>query len=173
MNNKEAKQRVTLSLSTTMRANFEGRDYAEMWEIFAYAGDARTGGPLVLDADPTRPGVDAVSHPGISNVENYVTLGGQLGIGAELGEKVRFGASLALSHDQSHIISFTDAGVDKATCRNGQSPPACEIMSNEVVDPGSDEVNPLHVPTVDQVGKRYRLDGADDFVFMVDVRVLL
>jgi hypothetical protein len=172
VNNLEAKQRVTLELSTSMRANFEGRAYSEMWEVFSYAGDARTGGALVLDADPTRPGVDALSHPGISNVENYITLGGRLGVGAELGEKVRFGASIALSHDQSHIISFADAGVDKATCRNGQVPPSCEIDSNEVVDPGTDEVNPLHVTTIDQVGRRYRLDGADDFLFLVDARIL-
>ncbi|HUH00440.1 MAG TPA: hypothetical protein VML75_00515 [Kofleriaceae bacterium] len=171
-NDKESKQRVSLELSTSLRANFEGRAYSEMWEIFSYAGDARTGGPLVLDADPTRPGIDALSHPGISNVENYLTLGGRVGIGAQLGEKVRFGASVALTHDQSHLISFADAGVDKPTCRAGQVPPACEVSSNEVVDPGTDEVNPLHVQTIDQVGGRYRLDGADDFLFLVDARVL-
>jgi hypothetical protein len=69
-------------------------------------------------------------------------------------------------------LTFADAGVDKPTCRNSTTPPACEVVQNDVVDPGSDEVNPLYSPTIDLVGHRYRLAGATNFLFLLDARVL-
>src|SRR5262249_1176227 len=44
--------RISLDLGTRITAHFEGRDYSEMWEVFAYAGATPTS-PLVLDSDPT------------------------------------------------------------------------------------------------------------------------
>lgn len=164
--------RVSLELAAFFRANFEGRAYSEMWEVFAYAGDARAGGPLVLDDDPVTMGQQARSHPGVSNVENYLTLGGSAGLMAQIGEKVRFGASFALLRDQSHIITFADAGTDKPTCSGSNTPPACEVGSNDVVDPGTDEVNPHYVESIDLVGQRYRQTGATDYVVTVDARFL-
>src|SRR6185503_13400101 len=38
-------ERVGLTLSGRLDAHFEGRDYTDMWEVFAYAGDATAGGP--------------------------------------------------------------------------------------------------------------------------------
>jgi hypothetical protein len=172
LNKPEEHQRISLELSALFQANFEGRAYTEMWEVFSYAGDARASGPLVLDEDPVTAGQQAYSHPGVSNVENYLTFGGRAGIRAQIGEKVRFGAAFGLYHDQSHIISFADAGTDKPTCRGGATPPACEASSNDVVDPGTDEVNPHYAPTIDLVGHRYRLDGATDYMLLVDARVL-
>ena len=58
----------TGSASTSARAStlhFEGREYTEMWEVFAYAGDSRGSGPLILDADPTtlgRPAAEPSRH---------------------------------------------------------------------------------------------------------------
>jgi hypothetical protein len=31
---------------------------------------------------------------------------------------------------------------------------------NDIVDPGSAEVNPFHVPAIDGAGHRYRVDGS-------------
>jgi hypothetical protein len=154
----EDKQRVSIELGALLQANFEGRAYTEMWEIFQYAGDATADGPLILDSNPTAVGVQAYSHPGVSNVENYLTFGGRVGVRAELGPKVSLGAFFELAHDQSHLISFADAGVDK------------DNDGNDVVDPGTDEVNPFHVRLIDMVGHRYLVDEATNYIVLVTAR---
>jgi hypothetical protein len=153
-------QLVAVDLSARFEAAFEGRGYSEMWEIFQYAGDAASGGPLVLDGDPTAPGRQALSHPGVSNIENYLTFAGRVGVAAELGSKVRLGGYFELVHDQSHVISCADAGIDATD------------DANDVVDPGTAEVNPFHIQAIDVVGHRYFLDEATSYVFLVDARVL-
>jgi hypothetical protein len=62
--------RLTLELSARMQAHFEGRNYTEMWEVFALAGDASGTGPMILDADPITAGIQATT-PGVTNVENH------------------------------------------------------------------------------------------------------
>jgi hypothetical protein len=165
-------ERFSLDFSGLLRAKFEGRAYSEMWEVFAYAGDAAGGGPLVLDSDPTTAGVQAMSHPGVTNVENYMELGARIDARAEIGPRVHIGAFGAFSGETQHIISFTDAGVDLPTCKSGASPPGCETDSNEVVNPGTAEVNPLHVPLIDLVGHRYRSVGAMNFDIGAELQIL-
>ena len=67
-----ARRRITAELGSQITIHFQGRGYSEMWEAFALAGDHRTAGPLVLDADPVTPGAQALSYPGVSNLENYL-----------------------------------------------------------------------------------------------------
>jgi hypothetical protein len=166
------KQQVSVDLSAKLQANFAGRAYTEMWEVFALAGEAGSGGPLVLDSDPLTAGVQEMSHPGISNVENYISFATKVGVRTEIGEKVRFGGSFELRTDQAHTATFADAGIDKPTCSGSSSPPECEIESNDIVDGGTDEVNPLYDQTIDLVGHRFRIEEAASYVLMVDVRVL-
>ena len=151
--------RVSLDLSARAVAHFEGRDYSEMWEVFALAGDARTPtNPLVLDADPTTPGVQALSHPGISSFENYLELAARVAIRAEIGPHVRFAALGELLKRTDHAISFANAGID----RNG----------NDLVDAGTNEVNPLHVPLIDLVGHRYLSTNSSGIIVGVQAMIL-
>jgi hypothetical protein len=152
-------ERVGLTLSGRLEAHFEGRDYTDMWEVFAYAGDATAGGPLALDSDPAADGSQTVSHPGATNVENFLTLGGQAGIDAHLGPRLRFELAFALDWDQSHLLTFADPGIDGGD-------------DNDTVDPGTDEVNPLHSPLIDTAGRRYRVDEALDYSLISGFRVL-
>jgi hypothetical protein len=149
----ERGQRVDLRMHAVMEAFFEGRTHSEMWEIFQYAGDARYDGPLILDADPTREGRQALSHPGVSNVQNHLELGGGLGLGTTLGGDFKLDAGFDLMHRQAHAISFTAAGVD----RDGSG----------IIEAGSDEVNPLYAPTIDQTGHRYRSHGGLAYAAMI------
>ncbi|MCA9677245.1 MAG: hypothetical protein H6709_15310 [Kofleriaceae bacterium] len=166
-------QRVSIDLSASLTAHFQGRNYSELWEVFALAGDTETGGPLVLDESPTTPGEQAMSHPGISNIENYLEIGGKIALRADLGPLVHVAAIAGLTRETRHIISFTDAGIDLPSCDAGQSPgPTCEAASNDVVNPGTDEVNPLHVPLIDLVGHRYVVDDALNVMIGVEARVL-
>jgi len=162
--------RISVDLGTRVNAHFEGREYTEMWEAFAYAGDSRAGGPLVLDRDPTNDGVQALSHPGISNIENYLETSGRFGVRAQIGPHVQFAVLADLIWKTDHAISFADAGVDHPTCTGSNTP--CETDDNDLVNPGTDEVNPLHSQTIDLAGHRYISVDNFDFVLGVEGQVL-
>lgn len=166
VNDKVTGNRISLDLGGKAIAHFEGREYTEMWEVFAFAGDARRSGPLVLDRDPVDPALQALSHPGISNIENYLETTGQIAVRAALGSNVRFGAVVDLTWKTDHAISFADAGVDLPTCGTASGP--CENDNNDLVDPNTVEVNPLHVPLIDLVGHRYL--SQDNFAFSLGVQ---
>jgi hypothetical protein len=158
--------RISLDLGTRVNAHFEGREYTEMWEPFAFAGEARGTGPLILDADPTRDGVQPLSHPGITNVENYLETTGRFAMRAQIGPHVRFAVVGDLMWKTDHAITFADAGVDNPTCGTGELP--CEDDVNDLVNPGTEEVNPLHAPVIDLVGHRYL--SVDNFDVSIGVQ---
>lgn len=164
------KNRISLDLGARIDAHFEGRGYSEMWEVFALAGDASAGGPLVLDRDPTETGVQARSHPGVTNIENYLEMAGRAAIRAQLGKYVRFAAMFDLVWRTDHAITFSDAGIDLPTC--GTAGGACENEDNGVVNPGTQEINPLHVPRIDLVGHRYHSEDNMGFVIGVQGQIL-
>jgi len=156
---RSASERIGLRLSGNLDAHFEGRDYTDLWEVLAYAGDATAGGPLALDADPTASGSQTISHPGVSNVENFLTLGGEAGVDVHLGPKIRFEFAFGLDWDQSHLLTFADPGIDSDDL-------------DDTVDPGTDEVNPLHAPLIDTAGRRYRIDQSIDYSLVSGFRLL-
>ena len=163
--------RISLDVGAKAEAHFEGRGYSEMWEVFAFAGDSRGTGPLVLDSDPTKMGVQAMSHPGISNIENYLQTAAKIAIRAEIGPHVRFSVGADINWKTDHVITFADAGVDLPTC-GGSTTSHCENDANEVVNPGTEEVNPLHVGRIDLVGHRYHSEDNFGIVIAVQGSVL-
>ncbi|HJZ84177.1 MAG TPA: hypothetical protein VKN99_03360 [Polyangia bacterium] len=147
------KQYVGIDFRGHIDAHFEGRGWSELWEVLACSKD---------DPDPFKsslcyPPADLFglpSLPGTTDIENYATAGGELGVTVQVGEYVHFRASFGADHMQSHTITFTDAGKDK--------------NSDGMVDPTSkDEYNPLHRQQVDLVGRRYRVD--DSTLYFVNV----
>jgi hypothetical protein len=162
--------RVGLELSSIINAHFEGRAYTPMWEVFAYAGDVRHGGPLVIDEDPTVGGMQAISHPGVTDVENYLELGATAAVRAEIGKTVHLAAMASLTTATQHVITFDDAGVDRPTCSSTQTT-GCETDSNDLVNPGTAEVNPLHTPLIDLVGHRYVAD--DNLAISLGVQAMI
>ena len=150
--------RISLELGARAVAHFEGRDYSEMWEVFSYAGNTSNPmNPLILDSDPVTAGVQAANHPGISNLENYLETAMHFAIRGELGTHVRFAVLGDAIWKTDHVISFADAGVD----RDG----------NNLVDPGTTEINPLHVDRIDLVGHRYH--SVDNFGVVIGVQALV
>lgn len=165
----ESNERINLELGGRLEATFNGHGYSEMWEPFAYAGDVNDNptGPLVIDLDPLSTTDSPASHPGVSYIENYMTFGARAGLNAQVGKNVKFGAAFDIARDQTHAISFTDAGNELPACGNGKSPPNCETPDDNVVTPGTVEVDPLHVQLIDAVGRRYLVD--ETTVFSVTV----
>ncbi|MBK7536511.1 MAG: hypothetical protein IPI49_14305 [Myxococcales bacterium] len=148
--------RIGVDLGTRLDARFEGRDYSELWEVFALAGNANAANaPLVLDADPVTTGRQDLSHPGISNVENHLDLGAQLAVRAQLGKNFQLAALAELVWKTDHAITFADAGIDLPSCSAGQTA-GCEVLNNDLIDAGTEEENPAFAPQVDLVGHRYR-----------------
>ncbi|HEX4419284.1 MAG TPA: hypothetical protein VH165_15335 [Kofleriaceae bacterium] len=170
VNDPETGNRVSIDLGSRINAHFEGRGYTEMWQVFALAGDTRRGGPLVLDADPVTDGVQAMNYPGISNYESYLETAARLAIRANLGRHVSFAALGELAWKTDHVISFADAGVDLPTCPTGA--PKCETDNNDLINPGTKEVNPVAVKQIDLVGHRYLATDSLGIVLGVEARVL-
>lgn len=165
----ETGNQVSIDVGTRLKAHFEGRGYTEMWQVFALAG--RGGGPLALDADPTVDGVQALAHPGISNYESYLETAARLAIRARLGRHVSFAALGELIWKTDHAISFADAGTDLPTCANGATT-KCETDNNNVINPGTREVNPVYAAKIDQVGHRYLSTENFGLVLGVEARLL-
>ncbi|CAN5920668.1 hypothetical protein BH11MYX3_BH11MYX3_41120 [soil metagenome] len=170
LDDKQNGNRISIDVGSRIVGHFEGRDYTEMWEVFTYAGDTRLGGPLILDADPLEAGIQPTSHPGISNVENYRETACRFAVRASLGPKVRFAALVDLTWKTDHAISFADAGVDLPTC--GGSATNCEDDANDLVNPGTREVNPLHAPKIDLVGHRYFSEDNFGLIIGIEGQVL-
>ena len=169
VDNPETGNRVSVDLGTRLTAHFEGRGYSEMWEVFAFAGDAGRQGPLVLDSDPVTPGVQAKNHPGVTNIESYLEIAPRLTVRAKLGEHIKLSALAELDWRSEHVISFGDAGIDLPTCSTGAA--NCENDDNDAVNGGTAEVNPLHVPRIDLVGHRYHVDDSYGLVIGLEAQL--
>lgn len=157
------KQKIAIELVGRLEAHFDGQGYSEMWEPFAYAGDLKDnpGGPLVIqDIDFGKDEAQAFSHPGVTHIQNYLTFAGRMGLRGYLGPNAQFLASFELAHDQAHLISFTDAGVDA----EGLADPNGE---DDTVDGGTAEANPLHNQSIDLTGRRYLVDETTVYTVLI------
>ncbi|MEO7732061.1 MAG: hypothetical protein ABIY55_13895 [Kofleriaceae bacterium] len=168
IDNPVTRSRFSVDLGARLTTHFEGRGYSEMWEVFALAG--KSGGPLVLDADPTAAGVQELPHPGISNIETYLEASGKVALHARIGPHVTLSALGELVWKSNHVISFANAGIDLPACSTGAV--RCENNNNDVVDPGTQEVNPLHAQRIDLVGHRYHADDNHGIVLGAEVQIL-
>jgi hypothetical protein len=168
-----AKERLSLAFSGSIHAMFEGKGYSEMWEPFALGGDVASNAmaPLAVDADPTRTDDARLPYPGVTTIENYMIFGGQLGLRGQIGEHVKFIASFGFTRDQAHTITLTSAGTDFPAC-SATVTMGCETPDDDVVTPGTREVNPLHKPIIDTTGRRYIVDETTVLTFMVGGQVL-
>jgi hypothetical protein len=156
---------VGVELGANITAHFEGRDYSEMWEVFA------NNPQLALDADPVTPGVQAMSYPGISNVEQYLETRATAAVRAAIGPKVHFAATFSLMWDTDHSITFADAGVVLPVC-TATLTTSCVTKSSNSIQPGTAEVNPLYTDKIDLVGHRYLSQDNFGYILGIEGEVL-
>ena len=105
-------------------------------------------------------------HPGISNVQNYLTFDAGVSVTAMLARLVRLEAGVGLTFDQSHIITFANPGGDLPRCEGAETL-TCEPEDNTLVTPGTAEVNVFHAPVVDVTGHRYRVSEVSGLLFSI------
>jgi hypothetical protein len=85
---------------------------------------------------------------GITTIEDYATLGADVGLVGQVGTHARFRAGFEYTRDQSHLITGDDLGTP--------SMPNGRVMA-------PDEYNPAYRPIIDLVGRRYRVDNVDAY----------
>ncbi len=148
-----AKQyRFTIDLRGRIEGRFNGRGYSEAWELLAGSSALSCNPNFNPACDPsaTKNPYQNAPFTGITTIENYATLGADLGLTGQIGPHVRLRTGLLYSHDQSHFITGDDIG----TPMN---------QTNRVSQPG--EFNPAYRPIVDQVGRRYKVDNVNVYDF--------
>jgi hypothetical protein len=155
--NRKAYQKIAIDLRGIIEAHFQGRGYSEIWEMLAGSPaldpqpqPSNNGNPLMK---PAGKGL----YPGITDIENYFTYGAQLGLVVRAGRYLKFRGFFGVQGAQRHIISFADAGKDLDS-------------SGKVEQQGAQaaaEVNPIHRPLIDFVGRRYVVDETTIYTVML------
>jgi hypothetical protein len=138
-------QRLSIDIAGQFHAIFRGRDYSEVWEMLA------SSPPLTKAMEE---GGKPEAFSGITDVQNYASVGFRAGIGLRLGRYAKLRTSFGLTYQTPHFLTSADAGKDK----NG----------NHIVDPTiPDEVNPLYRQLIDLPGHRYKADESLTFRFFL------
>ena len=153
--------RISLDLGSHVVAHFEGREYSEMWELFALAGDRALQGPLILDADPTRAASRRSATPASRTSRTTSRPTGRFALRAQIGPHVRFAVLGDLIWKTDHVIYVR-------RCRRRSRTTTTTWLTR-----APNEVNPLHVPAIDLVGHRYRSEDGFGFVIGSPAQVLV
>lgn len=158
--------KVLIDLGVGAVWHAEGRDYSELFDALASAGD--TCDPSGPDGDVNCPrynpnsrsvlsepdGVGA-AHDGITTVEEYMTFRAHVGLGLHVRKYVRFAIEAGIAHDTEHFISNADIGRDLDGTR------LVEPRDNTHWNP--EEHNPAYVSAIDEVGRRLRIEESTIF----------
>jgi hypothetical protein len=143
--------KVYFDLRGRISGHFSGKGYSEAWELLA-------GSPALDCNAATNPACSVSGNPysgpftGVTTIENYASLGADIGVGAQVGQHFRLKAMFDYAHDQSHFITGEDIGVPQTT-------------SGRVMSPS--EYNPAYRQTIDLIGRRYRVDNVDWYNFQI------
>jgi hypothetical protein len=156
------KQRISVELSARLEGVFEGRDYSEMWEVFA--NNPKLAGPCRLAANSLEPGRwnngtycaspnDFIPYPGITDIESYAIFGGTLAVVLDFTRYLRLRLGVSLDHEQQHFITYGNAGHSDNTMGT------IDIVNQ----PKESQIDPLFRPLIDLVGHRFQV--ADTTIF--------
>ena len=155
--NPRGDQRVTIEARAFVEEHFYGRERSEIWEPLAGPSTCTTNTPT-----DCRPGIDLeyaktartpllhAPHPGITDIDSYATLGGDIGLNVQVGKYIRFRGLFGFRSDLPHFITADGAGVDAGT-KDGRVNP---------MDP--DEANPTYRQAIDLPGPTLSRRGDQD-----------
>ena len=150
--------KIFIDLRGRLEGHFAGKGYSEAWELLAsspaLACDAAQAqyNPACNPALTTN-AYQGQPYTGITTIENYASLGADIGLGVQVGQHARFRTAFEYTHDEAHFITGEDIGVPAAggTGRVMNAP----------------EFNPAYRAVVDQVGRRYKVDNMDTYNFSI------
>ncbi len=154
--NRETWQRLVVDLRVRGTYRSQGRDYSPLYDALGSSTSRALAVPgcpsNVRNADGTcQPGRE-VWFDGLTTTQSYVSVNGQLAIGAQPAKWMRFDLGLGLTWVAPHLITATDA------CNPSEAVPADhpEWRGGCVNDSAPD---PTHRPVIDQVGGRFRTNN--------------
>jgi hypothetical protein len=161
--NPRGDQRVTIEARAHLQQHFFGRGRSEIWEPLAGRStcnanaqpDCRPG----IDLDTNNDGVLDMPHPGITDIESYATLGGDLGLNVQVGKYIRFRSLFGFRSDMPHFITVDGAGIDSD--------------GDGRVDPMNPaEPNPAYRQAFELPGRRFRVEGTKIWTLMVQGSIM-
>ena len=152
--NPRGDQRITIEGRVHVEEHFFGRERSEIWEALSGSSQCNVNNTAACRPDidlhyttpPPENNVVDAPHPGITDIESYATIGGDLGLNVQVGKFIRFRGLFGLKSDMPHMITATSAGKDT----NGD---------NRVNPADPTEANPTYRPAIDQPGRRFRVEG--------------
>jgi hypothetical protein len=166
----EKNNKFTIELGAKIEGVFEGRDYSEMWEVFANnpllkgpcsplpAGQSIDftrwdNGTYCTERDQSKKSGDTIPYPGITSIENHAIFSGSFALNFQLTKWFRARAGVAFSHEQQHFITFGDAG------KSGNA--------GYIEQRDETQVNPMYRPYIDATGRRFRVGETTIFDFFL------
>jgi hypothetical protein len=161
--NPRGDQRVTIEARAHLTQHFFGRGRSEIWEPLAGSSNCSENMQAAcrpgVDLDVNHDGMPDTPHPGITDIESYATIGGDLGLNVQVGKYIRFRSLFGLRSDMPHLLTVDAAGVDTDGDRR--------------VDPANpDESNPAYRPLFEQPGRRFRVEGTKIWTLMVQGSIM-
>ncbi len=156
--------KFAIDLRGRIEGHFNGKGYSELWEVLASSPalgcdtmDNHAAYNLACDPSLTKNAYQNQPYTGITTIENYATLGADVGLTGQVGKHAHFRVGMDYTHDASHLITNDDIG----TPLNGDA---------RVTLPA--EFNPAYRAVIDQPGRRYRVDNVNAFDIYVSGQLM-
>jgi hypothetical protein len=173
--NRERSGRLTFDLRVEGQYHSEGRDYSELFDAIGSSGApslrspqwsgyiANTSTAPGAPASVIDPGSQKVYTTGLTDVLAYGSYRASASVMWQASQYVKFQLGLGYKHDQSHVITG-DAPCNPTTSTIPDSGP-CHISLGGGTIQSTGIPNPNYRPTLDEVGRRYWVDGSNTFDF--------
>jgi hypothetical protein len=167
---REQSQRVTFDGRVGASYRSEGRDYSELFDALGTSNAISIRRPTYASykADPMNPTgsiVDTSSQhvyfTGITDVAAYAAINASVSVTWQAGEYIKFTAGGSFVREQSHLITADQPCNPDFAGNIGESGP-CRIVSapsGSFTQTGIP--NPNYRPTIDAVGRRFKVDDSN------------
>jgi len=170
---REQFQRVTFDARVGASYRSEGRDYSELFDALGSSNASsvrrpqfasfKAGTPTATDPYPSvaDTGSQRVYTTGITDVSAHVAMNTQISVTWQAGEYIKFTAGGSYSRVQSHIITADQPCNPDFTGDLSQSG-ACRYVNTDTGGITQTGIpNPNYRPTIDAVGRRFKVDDTN------------
>jgi hypothetical protein len=169
---RDAFQRLVFDARFAGTYNSRGRDYSELFDALgaSQAGSLRSANPSAYHLGPggtsvVDPAAQKVFFTGITEQQDFVSMGLSGGVTWQAGEFIKFNAGLGFQYNQSHLITGTDScnssyTGDAAAAGPCRGAPQTSASGAPVPAKITGIPNPNNRPAIDLPGRRFSVDDA-------------
>jgi hypothetical protein len=176
--NREKYGRLTLDFRIEGQYHSEGRDYSELFDALgssaaaslrqpqwaSYQAGGNPNGPVSV----INPSSQKVYVTGISDVLAYGSYRGSTSVLWQAGQYVKLQLGVGYKHDQAHVITG-DAPCNPGDTSDITKSGPCHTQTSGGGIASTGLPNPNYRPTINEVGRRYWVDGSNTFDFFASV----